>query len=61
MEAYDTMRTADSEQPHYDQMMEVLQTVEYKTYKDRYHGDIDPVTKLRHGHGTYTYHENPFF
>lgn len=29
MEAYDTMRTADSEQPQYDQMMEVLQSVEY--------------------------------
>lgn len=29
--------------------------------KDRYVGDIDPVTKLRHGQGTYTYHENNFF
>ena len=27
--AFDTVRTADSEQPHYDQMMEVLETVEY--------------------------------
>ena len=28
-EAYDTMRTADSDQPHYDNMMEVLQNVGY--------------------------------
>jgi hypothetical protein len=24
-------------------------------------GNIDPVTKLRHGQGTYTYQENTFF
>jgi hypothetical protein len=38
-----------------------LQGLEYRTQKDRYVGDIDPVTKLRHGDGTYTFQENPFF
>jgi hypothetical protein len=38
-----------------------LQGLEYRAQKDRYVGDIDPVTKLRHGDGTYTYQENPFF
>ena len=33
---------------------------EYKVTKDRYVGGIDPVSKLRHGHGTYTF-TNPFF
>ena len=28
--------------------------------KDRYVGGIDPVSKLRNGHGTYTF-TNPFF
>ena len=41
--------------------MQHLQELEYRTQKDRYVGDIDPVTKLRHGEGTYTYSENPFF
>ena len=34
--------------------------LEFKVTKDRYVGDIDPVTKLRHGQGTYTY-TNPYF
>ena len=34
--------------------------LEYKVTRDRYVGDIDPVTKLRHGHGCYTY-TNPYF
>ena len=34
--------------------------LEYKVTKDRYVGQIDPVTKLRHGQGCYTY-KNPFF
>lgn len=38
-----------------------LQSLEYRSQKDRYVGDIDPVTKLRHGEGTYTYQENRFF
>ena len=33
---------------------------EYKVTRDRYVGDIDPVTKLRNGQGCYTY-TNPFF
>ena len=34
--------------------------LEFKVTKDRYVGDIDPVTKLRHGHGCYTY-KNQYF
>ena len=33
---------------------------DYVYSKDRYVGDLDPVTKLRHGEGVYTF-ENPFF
>ena len=33
---------------------------EYQLTKDRYVGGIDPVMKLRHGHGIYTF-SNPFF
>ena len=33
---------------------------EFKVTKDRYVGNIDPVTKLRHGQGCYTY-TNPYF
>lgn len=33
---------------------------EFRITKDRYVGDIDPVTKLRHGQGCYTY-TNPYF
>lgn len=32
----------------------------YQMTKDRYVGGVDPVSKLRHGQGTYTY-TNPFF
>ena len=35
-------------------------THQFLEQKDRYKGDIDPVTKLRAGTGTYTY-TNPFF
>ena len=34
--------------------------LEFKITKDRCVGNIDPVTKLRHGQGTYTY-TNPYF
>ena len=34
--------------------------LKYMVTKDRYVGGIDPVTKLRHGQGTYTY-TNPYF
>ena len=34
--------------------------LEFKVTKYRYVGDIDPVTKLRHGQGTYTY-TNQYF
>ena len=44
------------------ELQEIQNGCEYKqNLKDRYVGDIDPVTKLRHGQGTYTYHENQFF
>ena len=46
----------------FEQLQEVQNQAEYQgNYKDRYVGDIDPVTKLRHGQGTYTYQENSFF
>ena len=46
----------------YQQMLDIQNKSEYKIQKDRYVGDIDPVTKLRHGYGCYTYIEdNPFF
>ena len=32
----------------------------YKEIKGRYEGQVDPVTKLRVGQGTYTF-SNPFF
>jgi len=45
----------------FNELSELQQQVEYKHgNKDRYVGDIDPVTKLRHGYGTYTY-PNTFF
>lgn len=34
--------------------------LEYKVTRDRYVGGINPVTKLRHGHGCYTY-TNAYF
>lgn len=34
--------------------------VEYKVFKDRYVGQIDPETKLRQGRGVYTY-SNAYF
>ena len=38
-----------------------MDATEYKSgLKDRYVGDLDPATKLRHGEGTYTY-PNAFF
>ena len=34
----------------FEQLQEVQNQAEYQgNYKDRYVGDIDPVTKLRHG------------
>ena len=45
----------------FDHLFEQQQALQYRSQKDRYVGDIDPVTKLRHGQGTYTYQENPFF
>ena len=45
----------------FDQMMQIATEIEYKPdLKDRYVGDIDPPTKLRHGYGTYSY-PNKFF
>ena len=49
-----------SQLPGSQQKVMVQDGVEYKTTKDRYVGDIDPVTKLREGQGCYTY-TNPFF
>jgi hypothetical protein len=43
------------------QMTAIRDEASYKVHKDRYVGQIDPVTKLRHGFGVYTYQENPFF
>lgn len=34
--------------------------LKYQEQKDRYKGDIDPVSKLRNGTGVYTY-TNAFF
>ena len=49
------------EQLTFDQLREVDSLAEYKSgLKDRYVGDIDPATKLREGHGTYTYPNNYF-
>lgn len=43
-------------------MIEIQNQTQYKIQKDRFVGDIDPVTKLRNGQGCYTYiEENPFF
>ena len=39
----------------FDFLLEQQQSLAYRAQKDRYVGDIDPVTKLRHGQGTYTY------
>lgn len=48
-------------QENFEVLAEQQQALEYRSQKDRYVGDIDPVTKLRHGFGTYTYQENPYF
>lgn len=46
----------------FDEMLKIQNESQYKVQKDRFVGDIDPVTKLRHGQGCYTYvEENPFF
>lgn len=39
---------------------EAEETAKYQKNKDRYKGDVDPVTKLRTGIGAYTY-TNPYF
>ena len=44
----------EQSQPQY------LDDAEYKETKDRYVGQIDPVSKLRQGNGCYTF-TNPFF
>ena len=33
----------------YQELKALFEPLEYKTQKDRYVGNIDPVTKLRHG------------
>lgn len=51
----------ESQAPSFEEMNKVLSETQYAlNLKDRYVGDIDPVTKLRNGKGTYTY-PNPFF
>ena len=37
------------EETNFDNLLELQQNIEYRYQKDRYVGDIDPVTKLRHG------------
>lgn len=55
------MTDEGEQQLSYNEMLQIQQSSEYKYQKDRYVGQIDPVTKLRQGEGTYTYHENPYF
>jgi len=45
----------------FEQLKEIMGEIEYKPdLKDRYVGDIDPPSKLRHGYGTYSY-PNKYF
>lgn len=51
----------ESQKLYFEQIRHLQQEAEYKTdFKDRYVGDIDPITKMRQGLGTYTY-PNAFF
>ena len=62
----DEQKQADDQQQQQQVAMEANDNefdpsdLQYKQTKDRYVGGIDPVTKLRQGHGCYTF-TNPFF
>ena len=55
-DAEEVPRNADT----FNKQVTVTEGLEYKSTKDRYVGDVDPVTKLREGNGCYTY-TNRFF